>query len=267
MDYEKLMAGIKAKKQSLVRRERAVSFKAGKTRIRVAPGWRPGEEHVWSHDFGQHFIKDAAGEIQAVYVCTDATFGKPCEVCGAVKHAMRAAESDEKSKMIAQAASGKTTLVNAFHLDSEEPNTPKVTQVPSTLLTQLLEIAETQPLEFFDLEKGHDIVVTRTGTNKNDTRYHAQMSIKPGTPIPAAALSKLTNLDEYVAQENEEQQRRAIGAINSIAGVLPAPSAPMTTAGALAAPPTAPITARAAATTAPDPLDTELDDLLGDLPE
>jgi hypothetical protein len=35
-------------------------------------------------------------------------------------------------------------------------------------------------------------------------------------------FDKLNNLDEYVRQENEEQQRRALNAINNVAGLLPA---------------------------------------------
>lgn len=272
MNYDELMAAVKAKKQSMVRRERAVAFKPGKTRIRVAPGWRKGQEHIFWQDFAQHFIKDAAGDIQAVYVCVDGTYGKPCNVCAAVKHAIRLAGDDETTKLIAQSSSGKTTLINAYHLDSDDPHTPKVTQVPSTLLTQLFEILETNGGEpFFDLEKGHEITVVRTGTSKNDTRYQATMSIKPGTPIPAASLSRLTNLDDYVAQESEEQERRAIAAVNTVAGILPAPTVPASTASSLTAPPVAPILARPAAASAAAAttvaLDEELDDLLGSLPE
>jgi hypothetical protein len=277
MDTAKLMSLMAQKKQAMKRHDRAEGFKPGKNRIRILQGWRPGEEHVWYHDFGQHFIKDATGTIQAVYVCVDATYSKPCSVCGAVKSAMRAAPDDTTTKILEEAVAGKAILINALHLDSDQPNTPKVTAVKGKLFTQLISMLEENgPEAFFDLEKGHEIVVTREGKGF-DTTYNATMSIKTGTPIPAAVLKQLQNLDDYVKQESEEQERRAIAAVNTVAGFLPAPAVPATTASSMLAAPTAPITApvgtRPAAAAAPAAsvsdvaLDSELDDLLGDLPQ
>jgi hypothetical protein len=46
--------------------------------------------------------------------------------------------------------------------------------------------------------------------------------------LPKGVMSKLNNLDDYVRQENEEQQRRALGAINAVAGLLPSKDTPAT---------------------------------------
>jgi hypothetical protein len=271
MDISKLQALMADKKKAMKRTERAAGFKPGKNRIRIAPGWRAGEEHIWFHDFGQHFIKDAADQIQAVYLCTDLTYGKPCAVCGAVKDAIRSAPDDATSEIIAKSVAGKSILVNIFHLDSDTPNTPVVTAVKGKLFTQLMEMLEENgPEAFFDAALGHEIVVTRDGKGLNTT-YSATMAIKVGTPIPAAAYKNLTNLDEYVAQESDEQERRAIAAVNSVAGILPAPGTggdrPMTTATRIAGPATTAHAAPAAAESSSVALDSELDDLLGDLPE
>lgn len=268
MDTAKLMALMAQKKQAMKRVERAAGFKPGKNRIRILPGWRAGEEHQWYHDFGQHFVKDAADQIQAVYLCTDATYGKTCAVCAALKSAIHAAPDDATAATLAKAAVGKVILINALHLDSENPNTPQVTAVKSKLFTQLIEMLETNgPEAFFDLEKGHEIIVTRDGKGMNTT-YTATMAIKVGTPISGSVIKQLNNLDDYVKQESEEQERRAIAAVNSVAGLLPAESRPATTASTLALPATAaigPAVSAPSAAASTVALDSELDDLLGDL--
>ena len=94
MDASKLMGLMKDKKAAMAKRDKTVKPRPGKNRIVLLPGWRKGEEHIWFHDFGQHFIKNAAKEIQAVYPCADATFGHTCAVCQALSHATAMA-SDE----------------------------------------------------------------------------------------------------------------------------------------------------------------------------
>jgi hypothetical protein len=270
MDAAKLMELMKQKKQSMKRVERAAGFKPGKNRIRLLSGWRPGSEHIWFHDFGQHFVKDAADAVQAVYLCTEHTFGKPCAVCKSIADAMRISGDDATNEILKKAVSGKVILVNALMLDSDNPNDPVVLGIKPKLFLQLTDILEENgPEAFFDLNEGHEIVVTREGKGLNTT-YTGQMSIKKGTPIPAAVLSKLHNLDEYVAQQSDEQERRAIAAVNTVAGIA-APSAPATTASAmLAAPSAAAVPARvespaAAAVTEPPAIGDDLDDLLADL--
>lgn len=284
MDVNKLKALMAQKKQSMKRVDRAAGFGPGKTRIRIAPGWRKGEEEIWFHDYGQHFIKNAADEIQAVYLCADATFGTPCKVCDAVRTALKHSHDDTTNEVVAKSLAGKSILINAFHLDSDEPNTPKVTAVKPTLFTKLMTILEENgPEAFFDPTEGHEIVVTREGKAKL-TKYDASMVIKKGTPIPASAYKNLNDLDDYVKQESDEQERKAIAAVNTVAGFLPAPgSVPSTTSGSLglAAPAAAPIGAmRTSPGSKPAPefedvpdfetadvaLDAELDDLLGDDP-
>lgn len=269
MDIAKLKELMTAKKQSMKRVERTVKIQPGKSRVRLLQGWRKGEEHVWYHDFGQHFIKDSTDQIQAVYLCTDATFGHDCPVCKAIQEAGRLITDDATQKTLSKAVAGKTVLVNALMLDSSEPNTPVILELKRGVFGQLMEILEENgPEAFFDLNEGHEIVITRDGKGLNTT-YNAQMAIKKGSPIPAAALQRLNNLDEYVKQENEEGKRKAISAVSSVAGIgyTPATSA-TSTAPALSAP-SAPIGAAVSAPPAAAggsgadiALDAELDDLL-----
>jgi hypothetical protein len=280
MDTSKLMALMASKKASMKKVERTAKVAPGKNRIRVLPGWRAGEEHVWFHDFGQHFIKDAADAIQAVYVCTNATFEKDCAVCNAIAAAGRSVSDDATAEVLGKAKASRTVLINALMLDSDQPNTPVILELKRGVFGQIVDIVEEWGASVLDPEEGKEIVIQRDGKGLN-TKYTAQISPKT-YKVPPAALTKLNNLDDYVKQESDEQQRRAIAAVNTVAGVLAAPGTgadrPQTTATRLAAPkssaapdlddldalddaPSAP------AATADLGLDSELDDLLGDLPD
>lgn len=276
MDTSKLMALMAAKKASMKKAEKTAKVQPGKNRIRLLPGWRAGEEHVWFHDFGQHFIKNAADEIQAVYVCASATFEKDCAVCNAIAAAGRGVADDATAEVLAKAKASRTVLVNALLLDSDQPNTPQILELKRGVFGDIVGIVEEWGMAVLDPEDGQEIVIERTGKGLN-TKYSAQISPKK-YKVPPAALTKLNNLDDYVKQESDEQQRRAIAAVNSVAGFLPAaPSAdrPQTSPSRLAAPkPAADLDdldalddAGSVAPAADLALDSELDDLLGDLPD
>lgn len=237
MDTSKLMALMAQKKASMKVAEKTVKIEPGKNRIRLLPGWRPGEEHVWFHDFGQHFIKDGADKIQAVYLCADATHGKDCSVCKALASAGMAAADDATTEVLGKAKASKTILVNALMLDSKEPNTPQILELKRGVFGQLIDIIEENGGLVF-AENGNEIIINRDGKGLNTT-YTAQISLKTYT-IPAVALTKLNNLDEYVKQESDEQERRAIAAVNTVAGLLAAPGTgadrPTTSATRIAGP-------------------------------
>lgn len=219
MDATKLMGLMKDKKAAMAKRDKTVKPRPGKNRIVLLPGWRKGEEHIWFHDFGQHFIKNAAKEIQAVYPCADATFGHTCPVCQALSHATSMAKDDETVNLLAEAKASRTVLINVLDLDGDNPNTPVIYEIKRTVFGQLVELIEEWGVKAFQQE----IVISRDGKGLN-TKYSTQISPKEAT-VPAAALEKLSNLDEYVKQESEEQQRRALTSINAVAGILPAPTA------------------------------------------
>lgn len=277
MDKNKLMELMAAKKQAMKKTEKAAKLEPGENRVRLLPGWRGAEDPTWYHDFGQHFIKDAADQIKAVYLCTHATYEKDCEVCSALAAAARAATDDATTETLAKAKASRTVLINALMLDSKEPNTPVILELKRGIFEQLLDIVieyEGAPL---DPENGMIIKMTREGKGLN-TKYTAMPTAKT-YKVPPAALSKLHNLDDYVKQESEEQKRRAIGAIQGVAGILPAPGTggdrPATTPSRLSAPsrsddfedvPDFDASADAGAGVEPG-LDSELDALLNDLPE
>ncbi|MFK3741024.1 hypothetical protein [Massilia sp. TN1-12] len=277
MDKNKLMEMMLAKKQSLKKTEKTAKLEAGENRVVILPGWR-AEDPTWYHDFGQHFIKDEADQIKAVYLCTHATFEKDCAVCSALAAATRAAADDALTEVLGKAKASRTVLVNALMLDSKEPNTPVILELKRGIFEQILDIVieyEGKPL---DPDAAIILKLSRDGKGLN-TKYSAMPTAKT-LKVPAAVLGKLHNLDDYVKQESEEQERRAIGAINSVAGVLPAPGTgadtPRTRPSALAAPkgastdfedvPDFDNSPSASAVTDPS-LDSDIDALLGELPE
>lgn len=272
MDTSKLMEMMKAKKAALKTKDKTIKPQPGTNRYILLQGWRKGEEHVWYHDFGQHFIKNAADEIQAVYPCNEAIFGKPCPVCEGLNRAQHSAVDDETIELLKKAKSNRRHLVNVLALDSEDPNTPQILELTTTAFGQLLEAVEEWAGTMFDVEDAQVFTVTREGKGLN-TKYSVQISPKKQA-VPKAALAKLPNLDEYVLQESDEQKRKALGAINAVAGIGFGGDRPSTPAAAL------PMSASTAdvieddnggiavaskSTAKAGALDEDLDALLGDL--
>lgn len=274
MDAAKLMELMKAKKAQLKPKAKTLKPKPGGNRYVLLPGWRVGEEHIWYHDFGQHFIKNAAGEIQAIYPCADKTYGDQCPICDGLTKAIRMSSDDETVKLLKEAVSGQSFLMNVLALDEEDDALPQILQLGKLAYGQLVETVEQWGVAVFDPTEPLVIVVNRDGKGLN-TKYTVQPSPKKHT-LPKNILSKLNNLDEYVKQENEEQQRRALSAINSVAGLLPAAPAvrPADKPRTLVAEDDVDelrevemrrSTEASRVSTADIALDQELDDLLGDL--
>lgn len=270
MTPNKLMEMMAAKKASMKKTEKTAKLAPGVNQIRLLPGWRGDDDPTWFHDFGQHYIKDAADQIQAVYLCTQGTFEKECAVCGALAMASRAAGDDATTEILAKAKASRSVLINALMLDSTEPNTPVILEIKRGLFEQLVDIIieyEGSPL---DPNLGMIIKINRDGKGLA-TKYTAMPTAKV-LKIAPASLLKINNLDDYVKQESEEQERRAIGAINGIAGILPAPAPGAdrpTTRASLAAPAVfddipdfEDVTPAAGGVS----LDADLDALLNDLP-
>lgn len=289
-----LMELLKNKKQALAANRRAKTVKPedGRSRWRVLPGWRKADaenaEQFW-HDFGAHFIKDQAGELKAIYICTDKTFGKPCSICATVQHAIKNTHDDEMVKLLSESRSTGRVLLNALRVDGENPTEPVILEIPPSVFEGMINIINEWGVETLDLASGKDFVIERSGKGKN-TKYSVQIAAK-SAPVDPAVMKKIQNLDEYVAQESEEQAQRALTNFRQVAGLLPAgvagtaaaalPSAAAKPAmssmmiddddAALAAleagtdVPAAAVATPAAATPAAATSDSELDDLLASL--
>lgn len=277
MDPKKLAELMKAKKAALKPKGKTIKANPGANRYVILSGWRKGEEHIFYHEFGQHFIKNAADEIQAIYPCVDATYGRPCAICSGIKSAMRQTTDDETVELLKKANASQTFLLNVLALDTSEPNVPQILEVKKTVFGQIVDLTEEWGAGMFDADNPQIIVINREGKGLN-TKYSTQISPKK-VPMPSGIFDKLNNLDDYVRQENEEQQRRALGAVNNVAGLLPMGAggdAPRTAATSNDSPVTPAATSSvtvedrngaeiARQTSGGMQLDEELDDLLSDL--
>lgn len=221
MDISKLNELMKKKKQDLKQRAKTSKPNPGANRYRLLPGWKAGEEFEFYREFGQHFIKNEKDELLAVYPCLEATHGTECPICVGLQRAARVTTDDTTVELLGKAKAAKSVLLNVLALDSDDPNTPVILEVKRTVFAAIVDAVEEWGADLL-VEEGNVIVINREGKGLN-TKYSVQVSPKKHV-IPKAALARLNNLDEYVKQENDENQRRALGAINNVAGLLSAPS-------------------------------------------
>lgn len=270
IDPAKLLATARQKQDAIKQRAKTIKPNPGANRYVLLPGWRAGEEDVFWHDFGQHFIKNEADEIQAIYPCLNKTYGRPCPVCEGLSRAMKASPDEATTEVLKKASSSQSYLLNVLALDSaENAGTPQILEVRKSVFNQILELMNDWGTAIFDSENPQIITINREGKGIN-TKYQVMVSAKKHT-MPASVYKNLNNLDDYVRQENEEQERRAIAAINGVAGLIS--STPKTPAAAVLehSSKTADDVADAREAEANRPsagqaaLDAELDDLLGEL--
>jgi gp32 DNA binding protein like len=242
-----LLDAIKNKRSALAAksgRERAVKLSSNKNLIRLLPNWTGAADGEFSQDFGQHFIKDKAGKIQAVYICTATTFGKQCEVCNEIaRHAAETTDED-MVKVLSEARSSSRVLVNAIYMNGAHANAktdPVLLELPPSVFGMILGIAETyledHGINIFDLAEGYDLVVNKTGSGR-DTEYTVVAAPKPRA-IPANTLEKARDLNAYAQQEYQAGLQKAIASLGAVMGGSGAPQLTGPSGGTPAQKPTA----------------------------
>lgn len=218
-----LMELLRQKKNAMSQGKKTIKPNAGRNRYRILPGWRK-DDPTFYHDFGQHFIKGVDKQIKAVYMCVDATYGKPCPICDQINAGIRMATDDVIVNTLKEAKASKRILMNVLALDSDTPDVPQVLEIGPQVFMGILNLFDEWGADLIDIEKGQDIVIHREGTGVN-TKYTVQVGAK-SKPVDPSVLKKLNDLDEFVAQESEDVAKRAINALGSVAGVMPALAAP-----------------------------------------
>ncbi len=239
MSKSKLLEMLAKKSASIKgasgQREKAISPEAGVSRYRILPSWRknadgtPALDEQFFHEFGQHFIK-GVGETKpkAVYVCLEKTYGRDCPVCQKLADGIAASYDDDVINALKEAKAAGKVLFNVLLTESTDPHTPKILQVPPTVAAQIFDTIAEWGEEALSLDAGRDFIIERTGTGLA-TKYAVRVAPKVSA-VPASVMSKLHNLDEWVKQESEEQERRAIASVSAVAGLLSAPAG-VTTGG------------------------------------
>lgn len=224
MSIQDLIAG--KQKDMAAKKSRTSTLKPlpGKHVYRILPSWRgAGDAQFW-HDFSMHFIKtkESGAKPAAVYVCSEKTFGKPCEVCDSIKKLMAVSKDDDMTKTLKEAQSAQRYLMNAMHRTGAEPDKAQTLEVGQGVFESICNLIGEYG-DITDLASGVDLVITRTGAGL-DTKYSVMPAAK-SAPVPASIIASLCNLDEFVAQENPAGETKALTAVGTIAGLLPGPGA------------------------------------------
>jgi hypothetical protein len=282
MDINALKALIAGKKAEIdARKTTGVQFAkiaAGTSRWRILPGWRPGETHIYSHNFGQHWFKDADGKPVAVAVCLWDTFGQPCEFDGPIREAARtkreelsrlgmdkdAIGKDPIVKALYEMQSRRISLVNAVQIDGAgfdpaKAGVPQLLPLGATLdegFHTILTTALADDVNVLDPAEGRDVMITKSGSGFG-TEYKISMAAK-STPVPAGALEKMVNIDAFIESERVKGLQKGPEGFNiamSAALKISGPSATRSLVGGSvpAAALAAPAAAAAAASVDPSP--------------
>lgn len=216
IDMNKLMQNLQNKRRELVKNEKPATPKLGVTKIVLMPGWNPENREVFWREFGAHYIKGVDGKVASFYPCDDVIYQKPCPVCQALAQASRATHDEGTLEQIKQCRANKQYLVNAIVI-GENNNDPVVFSLSKTAFEQLINVIGSWAPAVFEPTKPQVIQIDRSGTGF-DTKY--LVSVTPETfPLPADALNKMKNLDEYVAQRTEQMTNRSLLAIEAFTGV------------------------------------------------
>lgn len=207
-----------------------------KNLIRILPSWDGTVEGDFHQYWGQHFIKDTAGNLKAVYICTQTVFDEPCEVCNMIAQGAAATADEEILKALKEARSSNRVLVNALYLKggkNDNPTTqPVVLELAPTVFDMILAAAQAymeEDVNVFSLEEGVNFIVERTGTGFN-TEYKVTPAPK-STKIDASVMDKVRNLRDWARQESETELNKAVTSVRVIAGVGGSMSAPRLTHG------------------------------------
>lgn len=218
---------MEAKKASNLKTQRSGP---GKNKYRILPAWREQNEFEKSedipapfwHDFSLHWIKqEIGGKPVVVYPCLEKTFGKPCDICGAIEQAIVGSDDEDFKRLVKESASRQSYLMNALHLNGDEPDEPVILEVGQTVFDQICGLIEEYE-DITDLEDGIDIIIHRQGTGF-DTKYNVLVA-KKSNPVDKSVLDKLHDLDAAVSQENATRHQTALSKIGEITGVLPTPT-------------------------------------------
>lgn len=224
MDIAKLTEMMSKKKASMTHKPKALKPTPGKSKYVLLKGWNKESPETFWHDYGQHFIKDGAGVMLAVYPCDAATYGSDCPVCNQLSAAMSASGSDSTTELLKESRSSREYLVNVLALDSDQPNTPQTLSLGSGAFSAVMAIVGSWAGTVFKEGESQVIEIDRSGAGLL-TKYSVQV-LPTFHKFSAAVYELLPNLDEYVQSEGEAQMRKAVGAIGGLAGMAPSLPSP-----------------------------------------
>lgn len=219
---QSLLDLIASKRTAIAANNRAktVKPKDGRNRVRILPRWDGDATKPFWQDFGSHYIKDAAGQFVAAYICADRTFNRPCAICEGIGQAMKATRDDGLVKLLKDANAAPRVLLNVLIVDSEKPNEPQILELAPSAFNGILGLIQEWGPDMLNMTGGRDVIIERAGTGLS-TKYTVAPCAQT-TNVDPGILSRAANLDDYVKQESNEGQTKALNGLRSAIG-LPAP--------------------------------------------
>lgn len=217
MDIQALIAAKQKDMAAKKSRQNTLKPQPGKHTYRILPSWKGAEGQFW-HDFAMHFVKtqESGQKPAAIYLCTEKTYGRPCEICDAIQKSISVCSDDKMVELLKSAKAGQRYLLNVLHTSGPEPEKVQILEVGGGVFEAICELI----MEYGDItdpEKGIDVVIKREGSGL-DTSYTVLPAAK-SQPVKASLLQNLPNLDDYVAQENPAGQVKALTAVGQIIGI------------------------------------------------
>ncbi len=170
-----------------------LKLKQGRNVVRILPP--PVNRRSPFRTVYQHFIQLPSGP--AVFVCPRLEARSPCPAC-AKAESLRGSRNDEDQRLAGELFARRRVFCNA--IDRSEPEGgPKVLAFGKLVHEQLVALREDEDAggEYTHPITGFDIIIERSGSTKNDTKY---------TVRPARSTSQLHE-DATVMQDWIDNQR------------------------------------------------------------
>lgn len=225
MNVAKLLAKAKENKDALKNREATIKPKQGTNRYVLLPDWNKERSEEFYVAFSQHFIKDFSkmtdGKPECtIHVCAAHTFGTDCAICDAVAEAGRYLgrdASDDQLEELKEMKAGTVYLLNVLEVDESgnHDGKPKILQISKTTLNAILDMMDEWGEAIF---VDHQVInINRDGVGLG-TKYTVNVGARKLHVAPEI-LNRLTDLDDYVKQNNEEKKRIAINVVKRTVGI------------------------------------------------
>ena len=179
----------------------------GKTAVRFLPpkiGWK--SPFVIQH---QHYIELPNVEKAIIFSCPKMHEGKRCLACSKADQ-MESSGNARDERASKKLRPSRRMLANVIVTPKDPDSRPVIWGFGKTVYDQLKAIREDDEGggNFTDPVKGFSIVVTRTGTGKDDTRYTCIPSRNVGPLANMDWIETQTDLNKLVRIPTVEQQQR-----------------------------------------------------------
>lgn len=181
----------------------------------------------------QHYLRVAGAEGPVVFVCPRQEAKRPCPVCKEADRLKRSGNPADRDRA-GELFPSRRVFANAVDRSDPEGGV-KVLVVGKTVHESLIAIRKDADAggDFTHPTKGFDIIIERTGTGKQDTRYTVRPA-RNSTPLSADAkqmdewLSSMRDLEEHARVLDQEELEAKLGGTDD--ADAPAPRRPSRTA-------------------------------------